>query len=324
MRSTRGAGGAVSTSGVCLRVADKGSNPSFGIALIIVTALTISLQDLVFKLFAGDLTLWQIFTLRGVIAVPVLLVIGAAQGRCKAVLRAAIAVWPVIRGLCLTATFLTFYAAIPFLSLSTVGAANYIAPIFVALLSAFVIGEAVGRAGWIGVCLGFAGVLVLLQPGTDAFSAFALLPVLGAMFYATGHIVTRTKCQGVPVAALALSLNTVMLLAGALISLILVVAPLPAALTDGYAYIFGPWSTVEATDWLVLALLAGFTISVGMMLAGAYQVAPPATIATFEYSYLVFVAIWDILFFGVSPTPVSLTGMCMIVVAGVLVMRRRV
>ncbi|MEM6610554.1 MAG: DMT family transporter [Pseudomonadota bacterium] len=302
----------------------KGSNPSFGIALIIATALTISLQDLVFKLFASDLTLWQIFTLRGLIAVPALLVIGALQGRCRSVLRAAIAFWPVIRGLCLTATFLAFYAAIPFLSLSTVGAANYIAPIFVAVLSAFVIGEAVGRAGWIGVCLGFAGVLVLLQPETDAFSAFALLPVLGAMFYAAGHIVTRTKCQSVPVAALALSLNSAMLLAGALISWIIFVAPLPAALRDSYPYIFGQWSNVEPKDWPLLALLAGFTIAIGMMLAGAYQMAPPATIATFEYSYLVFVAIWDILFFGVSPSLLSLTGMCMIVVAGLLLIRRRV
>ena len=60
-----------------------------------------------------------------------------------------------------------------------------------------------------------------------------------------------------------------------------------------------------------------------MMLAGAYRTAPPATAATFEYSYLVFVALWDILFFGLSPTPLSLTGMAMTVLAGLLVLRSR-
>ena len=171
--------------------------------------------------------------------------------------------------------------------------------------------------------LGFAGVLTLLQPGTDAFSPFALLPVLGAAFYAMGHVITRMKCQDVPVAALALSLNTVMVLTGVIISLALVILPVPDSLSGSYPYIFGPWSAVSPKDWAVLALLAGFTVTVGMMLAGAYKIAPPATVATFEYSYLVFVALWDILFFGLTPTLTTLLGMAMIVAAGLCVMRGR-
>ncbi|MEM6588178.1 MAG: DMT family transporter [Pseudomonadota bacterium] len=294
-------------------------NITFGIALIIATALTISLQDLVFKLFSSSLSLWQIFALRGVFSLPVLfLVNGLGQGAA-----AAWNPWSILRGVCLTTTFLCFYAAIPFLSLSTVGAANYIAPIFVALLSSYVIGEAVGRIGWLGVLLGFAGVLVLLQPGSDAFSPFALLPVLGAAFYAFGHIITRMKCQDIPVAALALSLNAVMVLAGVLITFALMLVPLPETLSETYPYIFGPWSAVSTKDWAVLALLAGFTVTIGMMLAGAYKIAPPATVATFEYSYLVFVALWDILFFSLIPTSATLLGMTMIVMAGLCVMRGR-
>jgi len=295
---------------------------SFGVALIVATALTISLQDLVFKLFAGALALWQIFALRGVIALLALLAIAALRGQLAPVLRVACRGWPLLRALCLTMTFLAFYAALPFLSLSTVGAANYIAPIFVALLSAYVIGERVGPLGWIGVGLGFAGVVVLLRPGSDVFSAFALLPVAGAAFYALGHIITRRHCQAVPPVALALSLNATMCLAGLLISIALVVWPPAQDVTNSYPYLLGAWSTVGFADWLVLALLAGFTVSIGMMLAAAYQAAPPAIVATFEYSYLVFVALWDILFFGIAPTAASLTGMMMIVAAGVLVMRR--
>ena len=59
-----------------------------------------------------------------------------------------------------------------------------------------------------------------------------------------------------------------------------------------------------------------------MMLAGAYKIAPPSTVATFEYSYLVFVAIWDVVFFATAPTQTTLTGMVMIVAAGLLVLRR--
>ena len=60
-----------------------------------------------------------------------------------------------------------------------------------------------------------------------------------------------------------------------------------------------------------------------MMLAGAYQAAPPPIISTFEYSYLVFVAVWDILFFETAPTMTSTAGMVLIVVAGLLVLSRK-
>ena len=306
-----------------MSVSSTPQNVTGGVLLIIATALAISLQDLLFKLFSSDLTLWQIFALRGLIAVPVLIAVGVLRRGSSANRLKAFTLWPLLRGLCLTMTFLAFYAAIPFLSLSTVGAANYIAPVFVAVLSAYVIGEPVGRLGWIGVCLGFAGVVVLLQPGTDAFSAVALLPVCGAAFYAVGLIITRTRCQDVPTEALSLALNMLMCLAGFIVSAVLLFVAPDGPIATGAPYIFGTWSAVGFRDWLVLAVLAGFAVTIGMMLAGAYKIAPPATVATFEYSYLVFVATWDILFFEMVPTPLSLTGIAMIVGAGVLVMRGR-
>lgn len=292
-----------------------------GVTLIIAAALTISIQDVVFKLFSSELTLWQIFALRGVLAVPMLIAVTWMRGAHQGTVRAALGKWPVLRSLFITTTFLAFYAAIPFLSLSTVGAANYIAPIFVTLLSAYVIKEAVGPLGWIGVFLGFTGVVILLRPGTDAFSLWAGLPVIGAAFYALAHITTRIKCQSVPLAAMSLSLNLVMLIVGLLVSALLVWLNPQSKIAEAYPYIFGTWQNLGIVDWLVLALLAVFAIVIGIMLAGAYQAAPPSIVSTFEYSYLVFVAVWDILFFGIAPTIASIVGMTLIVVAGLLVLR---
>ena len=302
-------------------VANRPQNIMRGVILIVLAALTISIQDLIFKLFSGELTLWQIFALRGIMAVPLLLAVSLMRGLEKGILRAAFGRWSMLRAVFITATFMAFYAAIPFISLSTVGAANYVAPILVTLLSAYVIKEAVGPLGWIGVLLGFAGVLVLLQPGTDAFSVWALLPLFGAGFYALAHITTRTRCQGVPIAALSLAQNTVLMVAGVVVSLVLVSLKPQGEMAAAYPYIFGQWSVVDHLDWLVLTVLAGFAVAVGMMLAGAYQAAPPAIIGTFEYSYLVFAAVWDILFFDTVPTTARVTGMVMIVVAGLFVLR---
>ncbi|MEM9432358.1 MAG: DMT family transporter [Pseudomonadota bacterium] len=296
-------------------------NIMLGVSLIIATAFTISVQDVVFKLFSGQMTLWQIFALRGCLAVPVLAGILWYSHPGAGAVRAAFGPWSLLRATFITGTFLAFYAAIPFLNLSTVGAANYTAPIFITLLSAYVIKETVGAMGWIGVLVGFTGVVFLLQPGTEAFSFWALLPLLGACAYAAAHLITRAKCQDVPIAALSLAQNLMMLAAGLVISVILVIArPAPDTVT-AFPYIFGTWSAVEASDWFVLLLLAAFAIVLGMMLAGAYKAAPPAIVGTFEYSYLVFAAGWDILFFGIALNSATLAGMAMIVVAGVMVLR---
>ncbi|WP_343563222.1 DMT family transporter [Kiloniella sp. b19] len=305
------------------RLEVRPQNLLLGVSLIVATGFTISVQDVVFKLFSNELTLWQIFVLRGVLAVPLLLAVSRVRGRHRGLLRTAFGKWVLLRSLFITTTFLAFYAALPFLSLSTVGAANYLAPLFVTLLSACVIREAVGIRGWLGVCLGFAGIVILLRPGTDAFSSWALLPVVGAAFYALAHITTRVRCQGIPLAAISLSQNIVMMLSGLLVSLVLFGVQPEGAFFEAYPYVFGLWTAPDMTDWLVLALLAGFAVVIGMMLAGAYQAAPPSVVSTFEYSYLVFVAVWDILFFGIEPTPGSVTGMVLIVLAGLLVLQRR-
>ena len=78
-----------------------------------------SIQDVVFKLFSSDLTLWQIFALRGMLALPLLFLLARMQRIRGGVLRIAVQKWPLIRAFFVTLTFLAFYGAIPFISLST-------------------------------------------------------------------------------------------------------------------------------------------------------------------------------------------------------------
>jgi drug/metabolite transporter (DMT)-like permease len=150
----------------------------------------VSLQDVVYKVFSSELTLWQTFALRGLLAFSLLIALAWVWGIRGRALLGALEKWTLLRSLLMTMCFLAFYSAIPFLSLSVIGAANYIAPIFVTLLSAYVINESVGIRGWIAVFAGFSGVVILLQPGTDAFAPWAVLPVMGAVFYALSHITT--------------------------------------------------------------------------------------------------------------------------------------
>ena len=296
---------------------------TLGITLIVIAVFMMSIQEAVFKLFSADLSLWQIFTLRGLLALPLLIIIAFFQGHRRSVWREALSKWPLLRSLFMTLMFVSMYAAIPFLNLSTVAAGIYTAPVFVTLMSAYIIGEPVGTRGWIAIAMGFGGVLVILQPGADAFSFWAIVPVFSGFLYALSSITTRSKCQAVSPAALALSLNLALLLTGIVISGVLVFWQPVSELTNAYPFLFANWSVIKPSDWGVVLLLAGFTVAVGIMLAAAYQSAPPATVATFDYSYLIFMALWDVLFFSIALDGRIAIGILLIISAGLLVMRRR-
>ncbi|MEM7168526.1 MAG: DMT family transporter [Pseudomonadota bacterium] len=295
-----------------------------GVVLIVTAMFVTSLQDVIFKLFSSQMPLGQIFALRALLALPLIFLLARWRGFPAAALLAdAFKPWALLRALFYTLCFLAFYAALPFLSLSTVGAANYVAPIFVALLSAYAIAEPVGARGWIAVFVGFAGVLALLQPGSDAFSPWALLPLLGALFYALGNVTTRTKCQSTPLITMVTAVTLVMLCGGLAVSAATFVSQPAEDLVRAYPSLLGSWSMPSAADWLILGLLSFLTIVIAFGIAGAYQVAPPSTVATFDYSYLVFAALWDIVIFQIWPAWTTVLGMSMIACAGIMVFRKK-
>ncbi len=293
-----------------------------GVCLILAATLIISIQDVVIKFYSSEVTLWQLFSLRGALAVPMLVVALFVRGHSIAdVISAALSPWTLLRSILVTSTLLSFYIVLPFISLSTAGAAVYVAPIIVAVISAFFLKRKIKLFGWAAVMLGFTGGLLLLQPGSDAFTIWTLVPLAGAVIYAVAHITTHTKCQAVSLGAMALSLNLVMMLAGLLVSLLLFLLKPQAVNVESTAYILGNWSVMHSLDWLILAVLAGFAIVISMLMAGAYQSGPPAIVATFEYSYLVFVLLWDMIFFSTVPTWSSGVGMLAIILAGLLILR---
>jgi drug/metabolite transporter (DMT)-like permease len=294
-----------------------------GVTLIVTAVFMMSIQEALFKQFGAELSLWQIFTLRGLLALQLLFIVALMQGQRRDIWASALRKWPLLRSLFMTMMFIAIYAAIPFLSLSTIAAGIYTGPVFVTLLSAYAIGEPVGTRGWIAIAMGFTGVLVILQPGTDAFTFWTVLPVFGGFLYALSNVTTRSKCQGIPTAALALSLNLALLLTGVVLSAVMLFWQPAGELVDAYPFLFSAWSEPGASEWVLIALLAALVVAIGMGLAGAYQSARPSIVATFDYSYLVFMVIWDYLLFSTEPAGTTISGILLIIAAGLLVIRRR-
>ena len=289
-----------------------------GIGLIVGSVFLMSFGDALIKLESASFTAWQIFALRSLIVLPLLMLIMRLRAPGDPILPRSLG-WVALRSALLTLMWIAYYAALPLISLSAAAVAFYTAPLFIALLARLVIGEAVGPTRWLGIVLGFAGVLIVLRPGADTFSPAVLLPILAAMFYAVAAIVTRARCLGERPLSLALGLNVGLLVAGVLAPLIMSLAPPSAADATAHPFLFGPWASMGTREWALMAALALLMVCFGTGVAMAYQVAPAAVIGAFDYTYVAFAVLWSYLVFGDQPDALAVAGMALIAMGGVLV-----
>ena len=85
-----------------------------------------------------------------------------------------------------------FYAlAIALTPLSSATAILQATPVLVVLGARVFFGERVGWRRWCAVAIGLAGVLIVLQPGPEGFSALSLLTVVGLVGFAGRDLASR-------------------------------------------------------------------------------------------------------------------------------------
>ena len=285
------------------------------VGLIVGAVLLFSGSDAVLKAVSGDFSLWQIYTIRSAFSVPILLalLVGDGIGRSLRIARP----WVLFRSLLLVGAWLAYYTALPFIDLSIAAAAFYSSPLFIAGLSALLAGEPVGRRRSFALAMGFAGVLVILRPGTGDFSGWTILPIAAAVFYALTALVTRTRCALESPLVLGLAVHASLLVVGIAGSLVIVV--LRPVTSD--PFLLGSWTAMDAQDWAVMAALGVAQGLASAAAARAYQSGSPVVISTFDYAYLVFAAVWGTVFFSEALGTLTLSGMALIVVAGLIVLK---
>ena len=284
-----------------------------GVVTIVATVFAMALTDAIIKLSSSEMTLWQIWILRSAIVVPILLV--ATKGR----------VWPpgtgwiIARGVALVVQYLCYYAVLPMIDMALAGAAAYIAPFFIVGLSALVLGNRITLRHWLAIATGFTGLLLIVRPFAAAFTPLVFLPIAAALFYAIAAILTRVKCAETPALILALWLNITCLAFGLAIGAVRGVIVTP----EWAGFIFGPWHSMAGGDWGMILVLSVLIIGIAIGLARAYQSPRPEVIATFDYSYMIFVVFWGYVFFGEVPDLWTLAGMALISAGGLGVLMIR-
>lgn len=294
----------------------KRDNLKLAIGAILVACFSLSLGDALIKQQSAAFVIWQIFLMRSLIAIPLLIYFVRIYS-CRDPIRPLRPAWTLLRSMVLVLMWIFYFAALPHIELATAAAAYYTLPIFITLFAAIFLGEKITSKGWLAVLLGFAGTLLILQPQADDFNAYALLPLVSALCYATAMIITRSKCQQEKPTVLSLWLNICFVGTGALALLVLYLWHPGSELVAANPFLFGTWTPMWLDEWRIMAILASAIVVGSIGAAIAYQNGPSSIIATFDFAYVGFAAIWGFMLFAEVPESRVTIGIVLIVVAGV-------
>jgi drug/metabolite transporter (DMT)-like permease len=282
-----------------------------GVALMLGFCITAPLLDVAAKLASSSVPVGQITTARFVIQcllmAPVVWLMGLS-------LRVARGLWLalVIRsGLLFVSTF-CFIAAIRVMPLADALAIVFVAPFIVLLVGKFYFGEDVGPRRVGAALVGFAGVLFVIQPSFSAFGAVALFPLGTAVGFAFYILVTRGLSRQVHPVSLQFYTG--------LIASVLCLPILIMAQGSGSVLLDPVWPEGIAWTWL---FGVGFFATVShMMMTYALSLAPSATLAPLQYLELPVATLLGYLVFGDFPNTLTLTGIAIIIGAGLYMIHR--
>lgn len=292
-------------------------NIPLAVGVILVTVLVLSLGDALIKMTSGSFVIWQIFVIRSLIVIPVLLLVLAFALPDKLSVPDALG-WVILRSLLLVGMWVCYYLSLPKMTLSAAAAAYYTLPIFITLFSALFIGDRISLLGWVAVFVGFLGVLLILRPKAGDFNAYTILPLVSAMLYAGAMILTRTRCRHQHPIVLSVALNVGFVVFGAVAAGLILL--LPESARQGF--LLAPWAEMGRAEWIAMGLLAAAMLIGSIGAAIAYQNGPPAMIGAFDFAYVGFAVVWGLVFFAEVPDVTSALGMILIVGAGILSLRQ--
>lgn len=179
-------------------------------------------------------------------------------------------------------------------------------PLMITILAWPLLGEPIDPLRGVIILVGFAGVLIAVQPGTTTFQLAHLTAITGAALGALNSLILR-KIGGREQAG------------------VILVYPVAAqALGAGLIMPF-VWTPMQPDAWLAGTILGFLGTCGGLFIIAAYRRAPAIVVAPMQYSQILWASTLSYFLFGEKPGLVTVLGIAVIIAAGlaILVTARR-
>jgi drug/metabolite transporter (DMT)-like permease len=191
------------------------------------------------------------------------------------------------------------------LPLAVVVSLSYAAPLFITVLSIFLLSEKVGVFRWLAVLIGFIGVIIIAEPGFKGMNYLFFLPLIFCIGMAFVTITIRKLSTTEPIWLISIFFTITISLAG--------LATIPMG-----------WIMPNFQDFILLALIGVTGGSANLLLTQSYKLSEVSLVAPLKYLALIFAIIFGYLIWNEIPTIKTLIGASLVVLASLIIFRREI
>ncbi len=266
-----------------------------------LASIVFSLMALLIKLLGQRLHITQILLVRQI--GMVIMVAPAILRNFPGSLRTARPKLQLIRVLCALVAMLFGFTAVIHMPLADATAIFFAKSFFVTVFAVFFLSETVGVYRWSAVLIGFVGVMIMLQPGTDNFSIYGLASLVGAAGAAAVMILLRLLSR-------ADSPETIMTYGALGVGLVMIV--------PGIYF----WQQPTSSEWYLLAAVAVVSYFGQRCNIFAYKHGEASLLASLDYVRLLWATLFGFLVFDQLPGLPTWFGAVIVVAAAIFTIYR--
>ena len=295
--------------------------PFVALGLLAMGMAVIPLNDAFIKLMSDRLPLAEIVFVRGVLALLIMVVFSRGISSMLKLPRRDF--WQFFgRGMCLVIAMALYFIPLGSLPLPTVISIFFVSPLLITLLSVPFLGERIGIHRILSVCIGLAGVLLIIRPGTADFRAESVIVFGAALSYALFQIWTR-RLKAVGNLSAMVSVQQICYITTALpVLLVNLVWPRQPSDNISLDFMLRAPAMPDGQELLFLGFCTMAVLFLSVASSNAYRSVEASIIAPFEYTAIPFAVIWGILIWNECPDALSWAGMGLILAGGLYTVYR--
>ena len=209
-----------------------------------------------------------------------------------------------LRGLAQAGSAVSFLVGLRTIAIADATSIAFVAPLFVIILSYFILKEPIGIRRWLAVIIGFSGTLIIIRPGFEIINLGHIFIIIAALLFALRQIISRL------IASTDDPLTTAFF----------------TAYTSVFIFVlFQPWVWTPITDknhiflFLIFASFAGIA---EFLVIKSLQIAHAVVVSPLQYTLLIWVTIFGFFIWGILPDVWTFLGAGVIIATGLYSLHR--
>jgi len=209
-----------------------------------------------------------------------------------------------LRGLAQAGSAVSFLVGLRTIAIADATAIAFIAPLFVIILSYFILKEPIGIRRWLAVIIGFSGTLIIIRPGFEIINLGHIFIIIAALLFALRQIISRL------IASTDDPLTTAFF----------------TAYTSVFIFVlFQPWvwtPIIDKNHIFLFFVFASFAGIAEFLVIKSLQIAHAVVVSPLQYTLLIWVTIFGFFIWGILPDVWTFLGAGVIIATGLYSLHR--